>query len=196
MARPTSDPDPDLKAYVVDAVNVKGRASREVSRELKSMGYSYSHMTVARWARQAKEAPDPATAPASPLAKAIAERQAAAAAQPPIDTSDTLKTLRDLAASMLSQAALEKLSNPKLSATLTRSASDVLNTIARVEKQTTDDRDVLRVSRKEIDDAWNSMLERYLAICERPLLCARCSRELSIEWGEAREKILLTPQES
>lgn len=149
---------------------------------------------------QAPVAPPPPAPPPNALAQVLAEKReraaAQAAAQPPapeIDASDTLGTLRALAADMLRQASAEKLSNPKLSATLTRSTSDVMNTIARVEKTTAEASDLIRFSRKELHDGAVAALERFKAICERPLHCARCARELSVEWGEAHAKIADVP---
>lgn len=202
--RPTTPTDPDLIAWAVGEM-AKGRGSREVAKEAEGMGYPVAHMTVVRWAKKAQEgqaAPSkPASAtPPNPLAQALAEKReraaAQAAAQPPaleIDATDTLGTLRALAADMLRQASAEKLSNPKLSATLTRSASDVMNTIARVEKTTAEASDLIRFSRKELHDGAVAALERFKAICERPLHCARCARELSVEWGEAHAKIADVP---
>lgn len=198
MAR--KPPDPDVVAFALQQV-AAGRSWADVAKELTETGYKYTPGAIGAWVRKARAAKAVAStlavAPAvqlpNALAVAIAERQAAQPPPEPIDTDDTLGTLRALAKNMLLQAAAEKLSNPKLSATLTRSASDVLNTIARVEKTTAEAEDVLRLSRKEIAETSAALLERFKAICERPLLCSKCSRALSVEWGEAAEKIASTP---
>ncbi len=216
---PRPKPDPEAVKYAL-AQLAAGHTTRDVAKELTDLGIPVKFNTIALWARQSGQqdkaptggtdqpssgSPPPAAHSAAPkgrpnLSEALAARQAQQAKTPPppsateIDTSDTLGTLRELVKSMFQQAAAEKLSNPKLSATLTRSASDVLNTIARVEKGQAEAEDLLRISRKQIADARAGALERFKALCDRAqaaggLLCARCSRQLSIEWGEAQAKV-------
>jgi len=192
-------PDPDLLKFVAEAINKHGRSSRDVEKEIKRMGYDYSYVTILRWAKEASGELPVIAKPARPTAPNLTqalEARPPQEPQEPIDVSDTLKTMREGLADMLQMARGERFSNPKLSATLTRAASDLLNTIARVEKNSAEEEGVLRVSRKEIDEAERALLERYAAACDRPLLCARCSQALSVEWGEAAEKIKTTPAES
>lgn len=200
-----------MVAYALARLSV-GHTTRDVAKELTELGCQVSFVTIALWARKAKAALDPAHAPAPPksqhrgrppwkrpdLSEALAAKVAANAAKPPpepvLDPSDNLGTLRTLAQYMYSQAAQERTSNPKLAATMARSAADVLNTIARVEKGQAEAEDLLRITRKQIADAKAGALERFQALCNRAkeaggLLCARCSRQLSIEWGEAQAKV-------
>lgn len=54
----------------------------------------------------------------------------------------------------------------------------------RLERRQAEDRDVLRISRHEIEEGMAAVTERIAATLARPLLCAECSRRLSVEWGE------------
>lgn len=197
--------------YALDEM-AKGRTTREIAAELTGLGCPVKFNTIAYWERKARagqarpsvpaesERPPPVPSVPKPargnLTQALAARgeKPAPPPAPTIDPTDTLGTLRELVRSMFVQAAAVKLSNPKLSATLTRSASDVLNTIARVEKGQAEAEDLLRITRKQIAEARAGALERFQALCARAqaaggLLCARCSRQLSIEWGEAQSKV-------
>jgi hypothetical protein len=209
-------PDPDVVRFALE--QLKSKSARDVAKELADLDVKVSFNTIALWARKAEQDPTwferkeagavvrpSAPAKSEPLppppARKLNLSQALAARgdkpkspAPAIDPTDTLGSLRELVRSMFEQANAEKLSNPKLSATLTRSASDVLNTIARVEKGQAEAEDLLRISRRQIAETSESALERFKLLCARAqeaggMLCARCSRQLSIEWGEAHAKV-------
>ncbi len=210
MANPKL-PDPEHVQYAHDEM-AKGRSSREVAAELKTLGVPVSHMTVARWAKahaqkkagagsdagrepsQAKppeqSPPPPSSAPKlNPLAAEIEARKAAAKPPPPVDTSDTLGTLRGLLESFMGEAHRSREGNPRLATTLAKSAADVLDQIRKIEARQAEDENCLRLSRDEIAKAHAAALERFKALCDRPLLCSECGRALAIAWGEAAEKV-------
>ncbi len=210
MANPKL-PDPEHVQYAHDEM-AKGRSSREVAAELATLGVPVSHMTVARWAKQwaerqkATTAPTPVAAHATgrktvggaeaigaprpnPLAAEIEARKAATPPAPPVDTSDTLGTLRGLLESFMGEAHRSREGNPRLATTLAKSAADVLDQIRKIEARQAEDENCLRLSRDEIAKAHAAALERFKALCDRPLLCSDCGRKLAIAWGEAGEKV-------
>jgi hypothetical protein len=208
-------PDPDVVRFALE--QLKSKSTRDVAKELADLDVKVSFNTIALWARKAeqdptwferkeagavgRQAPAKSGPPPPPPARKPNLSQALAARgdkpRPPapvIDPTDTLGTMRELVRGMFEQAAAEKLSNPKLAAAYTRSASEVLNTIARVEKGQAEAEDLLRISRRQIAETSDAALERFKLLCARAqeaggMLCARCSRQLSIEWGEAHAKV-------
>lgn len=217
MANPKL-PAPKHVQYAHDEM-AKGRSSREVAAELATLGVPVSHMTVARWAKQwpaqqaraaapvlpstsgppvpirTKPAPERPGAPATgtprpnPLAAEIEARKSATPPAPPVDTSDTLGTLRGLLESFMGEAHRSREGNPRLATTLAKSAADVLDQIRKIEARQAEDENCLRLSRDEIAKAHAVALERFKALCDRPLLCSDCGRKLAIAWGEAGEKV-------
>lgn len=203
-------PDPEHVQYAADEM-AKGRSSREVVKDFAALGVSVSHMTVARWSAKIngpKPAVPPKPKPArvapaatvahrvqrpNPLAAELAQRKADAAAQAPptpaVDTTDTLGTLRGLLESFMAEAHRSREGNPRLATTLAKSAADVLDQIRKIEARQADDQSQLRISRDEIAKAKQAALERFKALCDRPLLCSACGRALAIAWGEAGEKV-------
>jgi hypothetical protein len=68
-----------------------------------------------------------------------------------------------------------------------RDSAAYLVIIARLQKAKGEDGDVVRVPRAAIADMMGTIRARVEAILDRPLLCAHCSRELSIEWGTGKK---------
>jgi hypothetical protein len=62
-----------------------------------------------------------------------------------------------------------------------KNAAGLVNMMARIGAKS--DGDGLTFTRAEIAKAEATVLERVKATLDRPLLCAHCSRELSIEYG-------------
>jgi transposase len=191
-------PDPDMVAHAVAQV-AAGHTYAHVAQELRDLGYKLSDSTIAVWVRNARKGgAGPATsqpvrkAPDALLARLQGKRDAEAQKEPPpkVDVTDTLGTLRTLVEGMLAEAHAAKLSNPKLSATLAKNAGELMNTILRGEKTKAEDETLLRISRSGIAEQKAAVLERIKVLAtERPLLCSRCSCALSVEWGDAAQKI-------
>lgn len=125
----------------------------------------------------------------NPLTAEIEARKAATPPAPPVDTSDTLGTLRGLLESFMGEAHRSREGNPRLATTLAKSAADVLDQIRKIEARQAEDENCLRLSRDDITKAHAAALERFKALCDRPLLCSDCGRKLAIAWGEAGEKV-------
>lgn len=68
-----------------------------------------------------------------------------------------------------------------------RDCSGILVTIRQLEENRKDTADVLRVPLAKIDEAMAAVQARVAAICDRPLLCAHCSRALSVSLGTGEE---------
>ncbi len=195
---PRPKPDPDMVAHALQEL-AKGRTTAEVAAEISAVaGKRISPSAVQRWREQAAQPSVPPVHRAPGLAshlaaKREAEEEAKAKAPPPpeVDTSDTLGTLRTLAAGMLKESHEARLSNPKLSATLAKNAADIMNTVMRGEKARADDVSTLRISRAEIEETAKALRERIKALTsgEAPLCCSACGRALRIAWGEAGEKV-------
>lgn len=136
--------------------------------------------TVARWVREAAAPVAPPIAPA-PEAEAPAENA------PPdedeeFDPDDSLAFNRAIRKRMLREArSASAVGNHTAAQRFLRDAAGVANTIARLERDQRANADTLHVTRAEIDKAIEKVEERVKAIASRPLLCAQCSRALSIE---------------
>lgn len=175
--------DETTKAAVLAAL-ATGRSLRDVARE-----HGVSAPTAMRW-RDAAASAKPASAPS------IAERAArvikgAPAAPPPApvedggdDDEDTLATLKRLLRAATTGAREAKAAgNHTASQRFGRDAAGLAASIARLEHAQQKESDHLRLSRADIAETEAKMREKVKSLLERPLLCAHCSRELSIEWG-------------
>lgn len=206
------EPDPTAVAFVLEC-NDAGMSVRDIVREVQAADYPITRATVHRWikrygpeggkplpgsaaAPQAAPEPPPKASP-KPDVSGIAGALAARREEPPpppeptLDIPEggsegaTLDTLRNLLRITLKEVAANRVKNPKLSQQLGRDAAAMANTIARLEKGVGDDADVIRISREEVDATSRKLRERIRVTCDRPLLCSKCSRELSLEWGQA-----------
>jgi hypothetical protein len=77
-------------------------------------------------------------------------------------------------------------SNPKAAQTAMRRASELMKVLAQSEKRKPADPDVLSFSRKEIEEEWARLEGTLRTLCERPVLCSACSRELSVAFGRGQ----------
>ena len=135
-------------------------------------------MAISRWAKAAGVTPG-AAAPPPPAASAEPSAEAE-----PIDVSDTLLTLRRMQSDALRIANEARgVGNMGAAQRAVRDAAALGNTIARVERSEQAESDVLRLSRADIELEMQKVLARVQAITARPLLCAACSRALSVRFG-------------
>lgn len=65
----------------------------------------------------------------------------------------------------------------------TRNLAGLLSVLARLERTERAEEDAIRISRAEVATIERSLRERIAATLSRPLLCAHCSRALSVSWG-------------
>lgn len=166
MPRPA--PDPALVQLCLEQV-AAGTPLREIAEVA-----GVSAMTISRWAKDrgvAAGGVQPAPAPA-PQGE-------------PASEADLLDTLRRMLGQLLDDAKSSRAVGNMTAVTRSmRDAGNLSNTIARIEGRQADDADVLRISRSEIAEAMAAVTLRVQAIADRPLLCAHCSRALSVSFGE------------
>jgi transcriptional regulator with XRE-family HTH domain len=68
-----------------------------------------------------------------------------------------------------------------------RTTAMLLPVLARLEKAVVDDRDMIHVSRRELEEAERLRDERDRIVLSRPLTCERCGAELAVAWAEERD---------
>jgi transcriptional regulator with XRE-family HTH domain len=154
-------------------LHARGGTTREIAAAL-----GVSHQTIARWVREADVAPT------------IAERAARIAAAAPDAAPGTtlperapekLRVQIDHAWAMVETA--KRAGDYKSSAQFSKLAAELTNSLLRAERGEIEDADALHISRHEIDQAMARVNARVKAIVDRPLLCAHCSRQLSVDYG-------------
>jgi DNA invertase Pin-like site-specific DNA recombinase len=174
MARPSKRDQ--YKAAVIEA-HAKGGSTREIA---KAAGVS--HMTVSRWIKDADVAPAVAARAAALAANVATEPDATDSdADFPEHTPEMLRY--QIAEARKRTKASERAGDYKSSTQNAKLVADLTNTLLRAERGETEDADVLKISRREIDQAMARVSARVRAIVERPMLCAHCSRKLSVEFG-------------
>jgi transposase len=183
---------PELFEIVVDAIK-SGTPLREIAKRA-----GISHQTAKRWAEEAGVLPTKEQHDAAARARALVERsQRTAAPEEPEPDDEEIDTdsadLRPLARRLLKKtlkivASAEREGNYTAAQRALRDASaSITPLIARLEKLYGDDDSVIRIPRADVERLMLGMRDRAAAICDRPLLCAACSRELSIAWSEGND---------
>lgn len=170
--------DPEIRAEVIAAL-AKGIPPGEIAR---TMGDVVSLRTITRIAKEQR-------ASINERAKRLAEQAApdAPAEDDADDVTPTPEKLRKMIARLWRKSdAAERAGNTTLSTQLARSATDAMNTLLRAEQGALDDADVVRISLADIEKRKARVLKLFAAIAERPLLCEKCSRELSVEYGTGK----------
>lgn len=160
----------------VFSLHAEGLSNRAIGRALES-----NHTRVAA---VLAEGPPPAELPAhmrpaQPLT--IAAPSPAAAAS---ETPDALTTVRELLAEARAQFAAASASGDSANAgRYARTASGLMPVLARLEREDREVDGAVRITPAEAAKTRDSLTERIKAICNRTLLCSKCSRELSVFWG-------------
>lgn len=206
-------PDPTAVQYALECT-AKGMSPAAIAAEMTGLDFPVGPDTIRRWlkryggGRPLPPPPEDRPKPKRPkpilgpppvvgVAAALAARRAEPVPEPEPDlgtgesTAATLDVLRKHLQATLREVQVNRVHNPKLAQQLGRDAAQLANTVARLEKGTAEDADVVRMSREDIETAAQAIRERLQKYADRPLLCAHCSRELSVAWGEAPE--LLEP---
>lgn len=160
----------------------QGVTLHEVARRLEM-----TPTTIARW-RNAQSSDVAKRAEAIAPSFTVAPPADDAAPEPEPQTD--LEFLRQLARDTRKRIReAERVGNLSAAQKDSRDLGNLLNTIARVEARERQEDDVLHLRTEELIQAKVAVLTRVRALASRPLLCAACSRELSVRWGrEARAK--------
>lgn len=164
--------DPDFRRRVF-ALHDEGLSNRAIGRALDS-----NHTRVAAILRE--PAPPPADLPAHMRPATTT----AAAPNPAELDAPALQVVRELLAEARAQFAAASARGDSASAQrYARTAAGLTPVLARLEREDRDEDGAVRISQAEAAKIQDSLTERIQAICNRPLLCPKCSRELSVFWG-------------
>jgi transposase-like protein len=153
-----------------------------------------TEITVGRWVRAARGPDEPKPLPIAQRAKVLLDKAHGATDPgpelpppgPPIDPTDLPGTLRSMMAQLLQDADRMRREGYEAKAVAAMAAAGRLApTLKQLEAIAADGADMIRISQADIRALKVKMLERFKAICDRPLLCAKCNRELATEWGES-----------
>lgn len=165
--------DPDFRRRVF-ALHEEGLSNRAIGRALDS-----NHTRVAAILREPP--PPPAELPAH---MRPAQPATMAALNPAESDAPALQVVRELLAEARAQFTAATASGDSASAQrYARTAAGLTPVLARLEREDREDDGAVRISLAEAAKIQDSMNERIKAVCNRPLLCAKCSRELSVFWG-------------
>jgi len=187
---PRKPPDPEIVKLALEAVR-SGQAQAEVARLAE-----VSEGTIARWikvygASAPAVVPSPAAPPrmqeeqrAMPLAEVNTLVQPIEEDQGVSEIDKLRQTRRSLEA-MAGEA--REVGSYSTAAKLMRDAAGLAPVISRLLKAEAEADDVLRISRKDIALARISQRDKEAQILSRPLLCAQCSRALSVAFVQGSE---------
>jgi len=106
---------------------------------------------------------------------------------PAIDegSEDALTRTRTLLADVRRQRlAAEASGDDVTAARLARVEATILPVLARVERASVEDEDVLRLSRADLSLAQHAVRERIRSLLSQPICCSECGRRLRIAWVE------------
>jgi hypothetical protein len=174
---PKAKPDPELVAQARELVAM-GASLREAAHTL-----GVSAPTIKRWIES-----EPAERPAPPsLAPAALPAHMKPPEAPPIvplDTSDPRRMVEQLIGDIYSMIQSNRASgDTRQMGSLAATVSKLSVTMRQLNEAAQSAADGVTVSAAEVARIEASLAERIRAICNRPLLCSECSRELSVFWG-------------
>jgi hypothetical protein len=179
MPRPKASPE----------IVAQARELVRVGCSLKDAGdtLGVSAMTIKRWIDAPAEPPSAPPQPPSDPPPAVT-LPAHMAPPPPMpvleDISDPIELVRQLIREQRAAIQADRLSgNTRGAASNAATLERLVKSLKQMESTAKDDGDGIRVSNAELARVRASLAERVTAICNRPLMCARCSRELSVFWG-------------
>jgi hypothetical protein len=171
---PKAKPDPELGAQARELVAM-GASLREAAHTL-----GVSAPTIKRWIET--EAPAPASIPPATLPAHMKPPEAVAIV--PLDTSDPRRMVEQLIGDIYSMIQANRASgDTRQMGSLAATVSKLSVTMRQLDAAAQASADGITVSAAEVARIEASLAERIKAICNRPLLCAECSRELSVFWG-------------
>jgi hypothetical protein len=192
---PASKKDPDVLAFARER-RAAGLSLEQIAAELVALQTPVTAMTLSRWLAE----PGAPKETRGPKRKAEAQRfqrrqpsEPPAASTLPPEDEPLIDFMRRQLRTMQGDAEQARVANPVLYQRLVRDMVILSNNLARAEReQPGDDGDSFTFTRKEIEQAIPALLEKMAGWVDRcqavgGLLCARCSRELSVELGRPGE---------
>jgi hypothetical protein len=174
MAR--NPPDPKIIAVALDLI-AGGASEADIAEHLM-----VSAATIARWRKMYG---GPEHKPRTQLPTLVDDTPAEPLEAAGVAEGDSLAVLRAMRRDLFKGAEQAKqVGNMTAYQRIMRDVANLSPVIAREEKAGREDRDVLRVSKSEIDEAMAAVNARVEQLCARPLLCAECGRKLSVKWAD------------
>ena len=180
---PRPKPDPELVGAALELL-AAGVSFAEAGATLGVTGAA-----VHRWKRLADAGEidhrPPGSAVAPSIAPALDHMAPPAPPAPAISIgTDLASDTRALVNDMLRRAVdYEAAGNMTAAQRQRRDAATIMPVLARLEREHREDSDVVRISRAEAKAIDDNLRERIAATLNRPILCAHCSRALSVRWG-------------
>jgi hypothetical protein len=179
MAKPK--PDPDLVKAALEAV-AEGHSFRQIAEAVGS-----TEGSIRRWAKLAGVRPRSPVTPESVAAVALpAHMLPAPVGKPPpeIDPTDLLGSVRAMLADQSAQMAdLRAVGNTRGAQAAAANMAKVALLLKQLESAQLEDATTLKIPRAELDQARAAIRARRDAIAARPIMCAECSRKLSVSQG-------------
>jgi hypothetical protein len=167
---PKAKPDPELVAQARELIAM-GASLREAARTL-----GVTAPTIKRWIDE----------PAGEIPAALPAHMKPPEAPPivPLDTSDPRRMVEQLIGDIYSMIQSNRASgDTRQMGSLAATVSKLSVTMRQLDAAAQAAADGITVSAAECARIEASLAERIKAICNRPLLCSECSRELSVFWG-------------
>jgi hypothetical protein len=185
MARNAPDPETVEMALRFAAT---GMSDADVAAEMAALECPISEGTVGTWRKRYGHGPKRTTASPEAKAKAAGRRTAIPEAPAADDETaiddDPLRALQKMQAQLQRDATTARaVGNVTAAQRSMTAAAGLAPVIARLLKASKDDASTLRISRQEISQRRADGIDRMRKTLDRPLLCAKCSRELSICWA-------------
>lgn len=179
-----------------------GRTYEQVQKDLEAAGISVTISTLKSYRAKARAearraAPTAALEHESAATERLRERREqrrndAETRTPPPDLDgmsviDLVRTQLKDALGRAHQAFVT--GDTAVAARYSKQATELSTTLARLEKASNENKDAIVISPAELADAEHKLRDRVRAILERPLLCAHCSRLVSLDFGGVREAV-------
>jgi hypothetical protein len=157
----------DRKRAEIVRLRRSGLALREIARRV-----GCSHTVVSKWLARAEPEPEPEPDPVTAVTDIAPDDPIAFLERSMRESYELAQEAKAVGNHTASQKCMRDITN--FSAVLAR---------MRTQANADADADAERYSKKEIEDAFDSVRERVAAALDRPLLCAQCSRALSASFG-------------
>jgi hypothetical protein len=181
----------------------RGRTYEQVQTDLRAAGVEIALSTLKAYrakarARARKAAPHAEEErAASETARMLAQREerrndtAETRTPPPnlegLSVADLVRTQLKDALARAHQAFAT--GDTAVAARYSKQATELSTTLARLEKAENENKDSIVITPTELADAEHKLRERIRAVLERPLLCAHCSRQVSLDFGGVRAEV-------
>lgn len=154
-----------------DESQIRTRAAAGESNRSIARDFGVSHVTVGKVVATAAPVPPPAATPTPP----------AADAEPFDSSASALEVCRRLLADAVADT---NSADRTIAQRSRRDAGNLAILLARLEKSERADENMLHISRVEIDEAIAGVLAKSRALCEKPLVCAECGRQIAVLMAE------------